>query len=295
MKKALSLLLIALLTLTVLSSCKKKQDDSDPATTEAEDSVSVEGEVKIIETPLSKTLNYYIGVKKSNGELLQKINEFIAGAKGDGSLDQIISNHFCDKEATVIVSAEEAEGKNQLIVATDARNPSFEKKEGDGFTGIDMELAKALADHLGKELVIHDVNPDSFGDILENGDADVVISCLTNSAELKEKMSFSELYYSATQVVIVTADDDRFDACTSSEEIENIIKEFPASKRIGVQKYSVAQYYVIGDEERNYAGIQAECVPYPNCKYAVENLMIGDVDCVITDESAAQPVLNSFQ
>ncbi len=295
MKKILSLLLILILTITAFASCKKKGNDDSAVQEESQETASVEGEAKIIEMPLSKPCNYYIGVKKSNSALLQQVNEFIAKSKADGTINKIIGNYYCENNAQVINSAGESAGGNQFVVATDARNPAFEEKESDGFSGIDIELAKALAEHLGKTLVIKDVNPDSFGTILEDGDADAVISCLTDSVELKEKMSFSEPYFSATQVLIVNATDNRFDGCENSEAAETIIRELPAGKKIGVQKYTLAQYYVIGDEDRNFPGFQAECVPYPSCRYAVENLLIGNVDCVITDESAAQTVLDSFQ
>ena len=295
MKKMTAILLL-FIVFVFFPSCAGSADGSADGTTETTQAEeSIEGQAKIIDIPLTEDCDYVFGVDETNAALLQQINEYITEIKSDGTLDKLIGVYFTDEEKPVIVPVEEKEDGQQLVVATDADRPAFEQKTEDGFSGLDMALAKGLADRLGRELEIKDVRADTLGQMLADGEADVIVSSLTADAELGDNVRFSEPYYSAAQVLIVTAEDTAYDACADADEILELLAALTTDDKIGVQKYALGQYFVIGDEDLGYEGFQAECVPYPNCKYAVENLLSGDVGCVIADKSAAQPVLDAFK
>ena len=93
-----------------------------------------------------------------------------------------------------------------LVMATNAAFPPYEYVEGGKFVGIDVEIAGLIAEKLGMELKIHDVE---FGSIIagvQSGKFDMGIAGMTVTDERKEKVNFSETYAKGVQVVIVKED-----------------------------------------------------------------------------------------
>ena len=117
-------------------------------------------EVKVIDIALTDE-KYAFGVDKNQPELLAQVNAFIADIKTNGQLDAICEKYVQGGEPTGITSAVEDSSKDQLVVATNAQFEPFEYKLGDKYYGVDMEIAKLLADHLGKELVIKNMDFDA--------------------------------------------------------------------------------------------------------------------------------------
>ena len=102
------------------------------------------------------------------------------------------------------------EGK--LIMATNAQFPPYELVSdgegfnGTGFEGIDIEIASAIADKLGLELQIDDMDFDSALVAVQNDAADVVLAGLSYSEERDEVLDFTDSYATGVQVVIVKED-----------------------------------------------------------------------------------------
>ena len=69
--------------------------------------------------------------------------------------------------------------RGKLIVATDAAWPPFEYMEGENVVGVDLDIAKDIADGLGVELEIINVSFDSLSMYLENGEADLALAAIT--------------------------------------------------------------------------------------------------------------------
>ena len=96
-----------------------------------------------------------------------------------------------------------AKDPNVLVMATNAAFPPYEFKEGDGYAGIDVEIAQAIAEKLGKKLEIADID---FGAIIggvETGKYDFGMAGLTVTDERKEQVNFSTTYATGVQVIIV--------------------------------------------------------------------------------------------
>ena len=99
------------------------------------------------------------------------------------------------------------EGK--LIMSTNAQFPPYEMVadgegfNGTGFEGIDVEIASAIADKLGLELQIDDMEFDSALLAVQNNTADVMLAGLSYSEERDEVVDFSTSYATGVQVVIV--------------------------------------------------------------------------------------------
>ena len=92
---------------------------------------------------------------------------------------------------------------NKLVMATNAAFPPYENVEGDKIVGIDPEIAQAIADDLGMELVIEDMAFDSIIAAVTSGKASMGMAGLTVTEDRKQNVDFSDSYTMAAQVIIV--------------------------------------------------------------------------------------------
>ena len=176
--------------------------------------------IKVIDIPLTVE-EYAFGVDKANSELLDDINDILDSAEGRAKLDAIFNAYATGEGIQPFSSASfDANKKDtQLVVATNASFAPFEYKEGNKFAGIDMEIAKYLADELGMELVIQDMEFDSVVTSVGNNGVDVAMAGLTVSEKRKQSVNFTTSYYNAAQVVITLAEDTSFDNCTTDADV----------------------------------------------------------------------------
>ncbi len=136
-------LAVLMIVVAVFAGCSSKGSDDkkadEPATSAAK--------VKVVDIELSSE-EYAFGVDKKQPELKEKCNELLKEMKSSGELEEISNHFFGDGEPVAVTSAKQDNSKDQLVVATNAEFAPFEYKEGDKFYGIDMEIAKLLADSL---------------------------------------------------------------------------------------------------------------------------------------------------
>lgn len=165
------------------------------------------------------------------------------------------------------------EGK--LIMATNAEFPPYEYKEGDKIVGIDAEVAKLIADKLGLELEIADVDFDSIIPGVQSGKYDMGMAGMTVTDERKEKVNFSDSYATGVQVVIVKEDSE----IKSIDDLEG--------KKIGAQQGTTGYIYASDTPENGGFG-EENVTGYQNGALAVEALKGGKVDCVIIDNEPAK-------
>ena len=198
-----------------------------------------EGKIKLIDIALT-TEEYAYGVDKAQPELLESVNAFLAKIKNDGTLKAIFDKYAAleyDDEGNVIGGDEAIEGiasatkdnskaDKQLVVSTNAAFAPYEYKKGDKFVGIDMEIAKLLADELGLELVIDDMDFDAVVTSVGKNGVDIAMAGLSVTATRKQSVNFSDSYYEgAYQLLIVKADNTEFDACKTKADVEAILKD----------------------------------------------------------------------
>ena len=97
----------------------------------------------------------------------------------------------------------------KIVVCTDAAWAPFEYiGEGGQPTGIDLEIAQAIADELGVELEVQNIAFDTIPAVLKSGDADLGLACITITDERKEEMAFTDPYTSVQQYMVVPADSE---------------------------------------------------------------------------------------
>ena len=170
------------------------------------------------------------------------------------------------------------EGK--LIMATNAQFPPYELVSdgegfnGPGFEGIDVEIASAIADKLGLELQIDDMDFDSALVAVQNDAADVVLAGLSYSEERDEVLDFTDSYATGVQVVIV-------------KEGSDVTMDNLGEKMIGTQRGTTGYIYASDTPENGGYG-EDHVSAYDNGATAVQALVNGQVDAVIIDEAPAK-------
>ena len=288
MKKLLAAALCATLVAGMVSGCGSNGNDTDGS-----DGGSSAKTAKVIEIDLTDE-QYAFGVDQDQPELLEQVNTFINKIKEDGTLDEICDKYFGGGEPTEVQSAELDTSKDQLVVATNAAFEPFEYTKGDAYLGIDMEIAALLAEELGRELVIQNMDFDAVCLSVGQHKCDIAMAGLTVNEEREEYVTFSDSYYSASQRLVVPSDDTNFDDCTTADEVAAKLGELTADDKIGVQQGTTANYYVNGDEEWGFPGLPAECVTYKSGSLAIQDMLNGKVNYVIIDAAPADAITKAI-
>ena len=94
--------------------------------------------------------------------------------------------------------------KETLTMATNATFPPYEYYEGQDIVGIDAEIGQALADKLGMDFKIEDMEFDAIVNAVVSGKADFGAAGMTVTDERKLSVDFTDTYATASQVIIVT-------------------------------------------------------------------------------------------
>ena len=162
-----------------------------------------------------------------------------------------------------------AEEDKTLVMATNAEIPPYEYYEGEEVVGIDVDIAKAVAEELGMELKIEDMAFDSVIPAVSSGKADIALAGLTVTDERKENLNFTDTYAKATQVIIVKEDS----AIAGPDDLEG--------KKIGVQLGTTGDLYASDIKD-------AEVEQYNKGFEAVQATMQGKIDAVIIDSEPAK-------
>ena len=164
-----------------------------------------------------------------------------------------------------------------LTMATNAEFPPYEYYEGDTVTGIDVEIAQAIADKLGLTLQVEDMEFDSVISAVKGGKADIGMAGMTVTDERLEEVNFTESYATGVQAIIVTEDSD----ITSADDL---FAE-GANHTIGVQLTTTGDIYTTEDIEAAGLGTIDR---YNKGADAVMALKNGKVDCVVIDNEPAK-------
>ena len=150
--------------------------------------------------------DYAMCISKDNTELKDAINKALAELKSEGVLDSIIANYIGDdtKGKSPYVSPEGVDRSNgTLVMATNAAFEPYEYYEGNQIVGIDADMAQAICDKLGYELVIEDMEFDSIINAVQSGKADIGVAGMTVTEDRLQSIDFTDSYTTATQVIIV--------------------------------------------------------------------------------------------
>ncbi len=158
-----------------------------------------------------------------------------------------------------------------LVMGTNAAFPPYEFKDESGnVTGIDAEIAAAVAAELGMELEIKDMAFESLITAVSSGAVDIVLAGMTVTPEREESVNFTTSYATGVQVVIVPED-------SAIATIDDL-----AGKKIGVQTGTTGDIYCADDYGED------AIARYDNGALAIAALGNGQVDCVVIDNEPAK-------
>ncbi|HWR01556.1 MAG TPA: transporter substrate-binding domain-containing protein [Chlorobaculum sp.] len=141
--------------------------------------------------------NYGFAVRKDNQELKQAIDSVVKELKNDGTTDQMMKRWFPKTGSPAAMPKIASTGKNGVLrLGTASVTEPFSFVDGSReVVGYDIELARYIANKVGKRLEI--VNMDFGGMIpaLMSGKVDMIAACITITEERKKQVLFSEPYY----------------------------------------------------------------------------------------------------
>ena len=255
MKKIITLALAAMMLMTALPGCGAKQT-----------------KLTILDTEYAVE-DYAVCVAKENTELLEKINTALSELKSDGTTKKIVDKYISGT-AHDLKLQENADGKNELHMATNAQFPPYEYYEGDKIVGIDAEMAAAIADKLDMKLVIDDMDFDAIITSVQSGKSDMGMAGMTVTEDRLKSINFSDSYATGIQSVIVPEG-------SKIKSVDDLSAD-GAKYLIGTQKGTTGDIYAEDD-------FGAERVmKYASGNEAVQALVTGKVDCVIIDNEPAK-------
>lgn len=242
--------------------------------------------VKVIDISLTEE-GYAFAVHKGDTATLSAANELLDELTASGELENII-NSFFDGTATFTYE-NPASSEGCLIVATNAHFPPFEYYEGNKLTGIDIQIAKLLADKMGKQLYVRDQEFEAaLLDVQGNGSAHIAMAGITVNPSRLEVMDFTDEYYTSAQVIIVKESDTTFDGCKTDEEVLAILAQQSKSYSIGTQNGTTGFMFCNGDEGFGYDGFSNLTTKgYTTGALAVKDLSNGKLNAVVIDRQPA--------
>ena len=165
----------------------------------------------------------------------------------------------------------------KLHMATNAAFPPYEMiSDNGGFEGIDVEIATAIAQKLGLELVVDDMEFNSVIISVQGGKSDIAMAGLTVTDERKQNVDFTESYATGVQVIIVPEGSD-------IQTVDDLAND----KMIGVQDGTTGYIYCSAKVADGGYG-EDHVSSYPNGAMAIEALKGGKVDAVVIDNEPAK-------
>ncbi|RDU65551.1 transporter substrate-binding domain-containing protein [Helicobacter sp. MIT 14-3879] len=184
---------------------------------------------------------------------------------------------------------------DNLSVATAANFAPFEYIDGGEFKGIDIEIAKIIADELKLNLVINDMEFDSVVQSVVSKNSNIAMSGLAINDTRKQVIDFSDTYFNAAQMILVRENDKRFFDVNKLDST-NLVKKINSIKnlKIGVQAGTTGEFYAKGDKDWGFDGFKkAEILSFTNGAMAVTAMLNNQVDIVIIDEMPAKVLQKS--
>ena len=170
---------------------------------------------------------------------------------------------------------EEAEDKT-LTVATSADYPPFEFYQNEEIVGFDIEVAEIIAERLGYELKIVDM--DFIGIIpgLQSGRVDFAVSALNPTAKRAQNVDFSDIYYGNDASFVYIEDGINDDLLNFRNKI------------FGVQQGSVFEDFLL-QRQREFPSIKIQSVA--KLPLLVQDLKVGRIDAILLDHEIGHEVL----
>lgn len=198
--------------------------------------------------------------------MMKKMNKFLCIIL---ALIMVAALCACGKTESGMKTAQ----SGKLVMATNASFPPYEfisDDDGETIVGIDAEIAALVAEKIGLELSIEDMEFGSIITAVQTGKVDIGMAGMTVTEERLQNVNFSTSYATGVQVIIVKEGSD----IVSLDDL--------AGKMIGVQESTTGHIYC--EDEFGAENVTA----FPNGAQAVQALLADKVDCVVIDNEPAK-------
>ena len=164
----------------------------------------------------------------------------------------------------------------ELYVGTEAGFAPYEYMSGNEVVGIDMDIAKAIADAMGKELVVKNMTFDGALNAVTQGKVDLVAAAVSVDEERQKVMDFSHNYVDSSDVIVIN---ESAGTITANEDIND--------KIVGVQQGNIADIWVTNNCP------DAQVKRYGKFVQAAEDLKNNKIDAIVMDLYPAQELVKA--
>ena len=233
--------------------------------------------------------SFAFGVKKGSKYeyLVTEFNEALAQMKKDGSLDKIISKWTgatkatsSTPETTTPAGQKATPVKAKYTIASDSSFAPFVFQDSNNkYTGIDMDLIKAIAKDQGFTIEITNPGFDAALNAVQSGQADGMIAGMSVTDARKETFDFSEPYYTANAILAVKGSS----TIASYKDLKG--------KTIGVKNGTASQTFLT----KNQSKYDYKIKTFADASSMYDSLNSGSVDAVMDDEPVVKYSISQGQ
>ena len=171
---------------------------------------------------------------------------------------------------------ESASKDNKIYMGTEAGFAPYEYVSGDTVVGVDVDIAKAVAEDLGKELVIKNMDFDGALNAVQQGQIDFVLAAVSVTPEREKVMDFSNNYIDSKIVAVVNKNSDKI---KSNSDINGSV--------IGIQQGNTTGDWV----DENCPDSKNSVKLYTKFVQAAEDLKNDKIDVIIMDNLPAEELV----
>ncbi len=229
---------------------------------------------------------YAIGFRKEDIAFRNEVQNALHDMQEDGTINTIIQKWFQKDFDKTIEKVEEPatdgsweyiQSKGTIVMGLDDAVPpmGFRDEDTNEIVGVDVDLAKEVAQRLGVELQLQPIDWNAKEMELETKKIDIIWNGLTVTPERQEQMLFSASYLDNTQAIAVM----------EGSGIQT--KEDLAGKKVGVQAGSNALESMKKDAIFELIG-EENIQEYDTMLTALMDLKIGRIDAVVADETVVR-------
>ncbi|MEW4354105.1 ABC transporter substrate-binding protein/permease [Streptococcus pneumoniae] len=234
--------------------------------------------------------SFAFGVKKGSKYeyLITEFNEALSQMKKDGSLEQIISKWTSSSESATTTTPETTTPAGQkatpvkakyTIVSDSSFAPFVFQNDNNQYTGIDMDLIKAIAKDQGFSIDISNPGFDAALNAIQSGQADGMIAGMSVTDARKETFDFSEPYYTSNAILAVKENSK----ISSYEELKG--------KTVGVKNGTASQTFLTENQDKY--GYKIKTFAEASAMY--DSLNAGSVVAVMDDEPVVKYSISQGQ
>lgn len=185
---------------------------------------------------------------------------------------------------------------DEIVVYTEAGFAPFEYIANGEITGVDVDIMNLVGEKMGKKVKFESVNFNTIVDEVAKGTlCDVGAAGISVTEERKEKVTFSNEYYTASLYVIYKTADANVYESTTTDAVKGVYWDNLAGKTIAVQEGTTADLFLSDEvaEGGVLDGTNTKATRFSALSTAVAEVKVGNADVLIIDELPARQLIKN--